>query len=100
MTKLSDAVIMESLFFPGTIFQTPGAEVVLNELGIDPLDLLTRHLTGDFGNIPECDQAENKFSIQNGFRVFSSYQVSSDTKLYVITEADRSATTILLPSEY
>ena len=63
------------------------------------LNLLHRHVTGDFGTIDEDDRQENFLSIREGFRIMSAYTIN-DTKLWIITEADRSSTTILLPSEY
>jgi hypothetical protein len=55
---------------------------------------------GDWGDLDEEDKRENEFSLQHGFRIFSSYILSSGDKLWVITEADRSVTTLLLPDEY
>lgn len=99
-THVNGRVLVESLFFPGQICATPGAIGTMEQLGIEPMELLARHLTGDFGDICDQDRAENLFSIQHGFRIFSSYQLQPGTKLYIITEADRSVTTFLLPSEY
>ena len=70
-------------------------EFALDEL----LNLLYRHVTGDFGKIDEEDRQENWLSIKQGFRIMSVYTLNS-TKLWVITEADRRVTTILLPDEY
>jgi hypothetical protein len=61
--------------------------------------LLERHQSGDWGDVPPEDACENEFSVRYGFRVLSSYQVAGE-RLWVITERDRSATTLLLPSEY
>ena len=63
------------------------------------LNLLHRHVTGDFGEINDEDRQENLFSIEHGFRIMSAYTIN-DTKLWVFSEKDRSATTILLPEEY
>ena len=63
------------------------------------LNLLHRHVTGDFGEIDEEDRQENLLSIREGFRIMSAYTIN-DTKLWCITEADRRSTTILLPNEY
>lgn len=87
------------LFEPGHITATPGALDLLTKFNIDSRDLLRRHLTGDWGLLSEQDAKENELSIQHGFRIWSSYPVGDD-KVWVITEADRSATTLLLPSEY
>ena len=63
------------------------------------LNLLYRHVAGDFGEIDEEDRQENWLSIREGFRIMSTFTIN-DTKLWIITEADRSSTTILYPSEY
>ena len=68
--------------------------------GDDPLDFLFRHLDGDWGDISPEDIAENELSLQHGWRLLSSYRLSDGTKVWIITEADRSATTFLLPDEY
>jgi len=86
------------LFPTGQIVATPGA-LSLAEQGLDLLKCLQRHLTGDWGDLCEEDKAENEFSLQNGFRLLSSYPTRFG-KLWIITEADRSVTTFLLPEEY
>ena len=67
--------------------------------GEDPLAFLARHAAGDWGDLCTSDRRENELSLRHGWRVLSCYPVG-DTRLWVITEADRSATTILLPEEY
>jgi hypothetical protein len=61
---------------------------------------LDRHASGDWGELEPTDVAENQYSIAHGFRLLSSYQTNAGEKLWIITEADRSATTLLLPEEY
>ena len=86
--------------FPlGRIVATPGALHVLEATHTSPVALLARHQKGDWGDVPPEDAHENEFSVDNGFRILSSYQVG-EQKLWVITEADRSVTTILRPEEY
>lgn len=85
-------------FQPGQIVATPGA-LSLAEQGIDLLTYLKRHLNGDWGDLCEEDKAENECSLKNGFRLISSYNTPFG-KLWIITEADRSVTTFLLPEEY
>ncbi len=86
--------------FPlGRVVATPGALKVLVEAGEDPLSLLSRHCSGDWGEIDAHDRKENELSLKHGWRVLSSYPVA-EKKVWVITEADRSVTTILLPEEY
>jgi len=87
------------LFALGQTVATPGALLVMNALDISPLSLLSRHQRGDWGDLDDDDKAENVLSVKEGFRIFSAY-VFDTVKLWVITEADRSATTILLPEEY
>ena len=86
------------LFNPGTIVATPGA-LELAEQGIDLRAYLKRHLNGDWGDLSPEDKAENNLSLHQGFRLLSAYNTSQG-KLWIITEADRSATTFLLPDEY
>jgi hypothetical protein len=68
--------------------------------GDDPLDFLCRHLDGDWGELSPEDIAENELSLREGFRLLSAYSLRDGTRIWVITESDRSATTILLPDEY
>ncbi len=63
-------------------------------------DLLHRHQRGDWGDLSEADILENEFSVPRDLRIFSAYNVGEGERVYIITEADRSATTILLPEEY
>ena len=68
-------------------------------------DCIERHLSGDWGDLDEGDRHANEDALQNGGRLFSSYFLpcinpDAEVKLWIITEADRSATTILLPSDY
>lgn len=68
---------------------------------MEPRELLRRHLSGDWGELDAHDRRENERSLKHGFRVLSSYPVGEDgQKVWVITEADRSSTCLLLPSEY
>jgi len=88
------------LSFPlGQIVATPGALKLLEETGEDPYFLLTRHRSRDWGELDTHDRRENEFSLKHGWRILSSYLVG-DSRVWIITEADRSYTTILLPEEY
>ncbi len=62
--------------------------------------LITRHASGDWGDLDEEDKRENQLSLRRGFRIFSSYTTASEIRVWVITEADRSRTTALLPEDY
>ena len=95
------------LFRLGQILATPGALATLERLGVDPLSLvLGRHVLGDYGDLCEEDKELNRHSLTNGMRIFSSYKLTKpgdDTTtetVWVITESDRTSTTILMPSEY
>jgi hypothetical protein len=79
---------------------TPGALTALEKAGQNAMDFLSRHATGDWGEVSEEDRKENQYSLQHGFRLLSSYQTSAGDRVWVITERDRTHTTILLPSEY
>jgi len=66
----------------------------------NPLEYLSRHTRGDWGDVDELDRRENERSLVHGFRLLSAYTLISGTKIWIITEADRSVTTVLLPEEY
>lgn len=87
--------------FPlGRVVSTPGALAALEATGQHPLSFITRHVSGDWGELDAADAAENEFSLANGFRLLSAYTLTNGTHIWIITEADRSVTTILLPAEY
>ena len=88
------------LFPLGSLYFTPGAIAAFEESSGDFTEFLHRHMTGDWSEMSLPDQEENRLAIQNGNRVFSAYHLPSGRKIWIITEADRSATTILLPEEY
>lgn len=87
-------------FSLGQTVATPGALEALQAAGQEPAALLTRHQAGDWGDLAEEDKRENELSLAQGFRLLSAYHLTAGVKVWIITEADRSATTILLPSEY
>jgi hypothetical protein len=89
-----------SKFNLGQTVATPGALRALEEAGQNPIEFLARHQRGDWGDLCQEDRRENEFSLKHGFRLLSAYLTAKGVKLWVITEADRSATTILLPEEY
>jgi len=88
------------LFPAGQIVASPGALALLEEAHKSPLEFLSRHLRGDWGDLCHDDKAENESSLKYGFRLMSTYQITETKKLWVITEGDRSVTTLLLPAEY
>ncbi len=89
------------LFPLGQIVATPGALETMARKGIDPAGLIHRHVTGDWGDLCQEDAEENNYSVEHGLRILSAYGARDDPdRLWVITEADRSVTTILCPDEY
>jgi hypothetical protein len=87
-------------FSLGQTYITPGAEEALMIAGQTGIEFLRRHVSGDFGELTNEDTQENELSLREGFRVLSTYRTAKGQKLWIITEADRSSTTILLPDEY
>ena len=87
------------LFPLGLIVATPGALNALVMTGQDPDELLERHQSGDWGDVSSEDAAENQRSVRNRWRILSAYQVGP-RRIWIITEADRSSTCLLLPEEY
>jgi hypothetical protein len=90
---------MKPKFELGQIVATPGALAFLEGIPVNPLDLITRHVCGDWGDLCQEDKDANDFAVVIGLRILSAYS-PPEGKLWVITEADRSVTTILLPEEY
>jgi hypothetical protein len=84
----------------GRMVATPGALKALGEAEQTPLEFLSRHMNGDWGEVCQEDWAENDLSVREGFRILSAYTLKTGVKIWIITEADRSATTVLLPEDY
>jgi len=102
----------------GRIVATPGALALMHETNSNPFVLLARHVTGDWGDVDPEDFQTNEDSVMHGARVLSVYRLplqdtgskaassavdardDSDDRIWLITEADRSVTTLLLPEEY
>ena len=87
-------------FSPGMLAITPGCLEAFRRSGDDPLSFIRRHLEGDWGDLDPVDVTENELSLIRGYRLLSAYHLADNTKIWCITEADRSATTLLLPEEY
>jgi hypothetical protein len=87
-------------FALGQTYITPGAEEALMIAGQTGIEFLRRHMSCDWSELTDDDAQENELSLREGFRVLSAYRTTTGQKLWLITEADRSSTTILLPSEY
>jgi hypothetical protein len=100
MSQEQSADIPQPLFELGQVVATPGALDTLREAGIDPRVLLTRHVTGDWGELPEEDLAANREALQQDLRLLSNYPLETGERVWIITEWDRSYTTLLRPDEY
>jgi hypothetical protein len=87
-------------FSLGQVVATPGALAAIQEAQDSLWPYLARHAAGDWGEVGREDKAENELSLREGFRILSVYTIKSGVKIWVLTESDRSATTILLPEEY
>lgn len=93
--------------FPaGQIVATPGALRALEEAGQTPREFLARHLAGDWGDVDQGDKQANDAACQyegdldRQDRILSAYRTARGIRIWIITERDRSATTLLLPEEY
>ncbi len=84
----------------GHTVATPGALALLTSLGTHAGVYVDRHAAGDFGDLDDHDKAANEAAVKNGARVMSVYKLTDTKAVWVITEWDRSVTTVLLPSEY
>ena len=88
------------LFSVGQVVATPGALEAFEKSNQTPMAFIQRHVRGDWGNLCEEDAEANNLALNDGSRLLSSYKLNDGTKVWVITEADRSSTCVLLPSEY
>jgi hypothetical protein len=88
-----------SLFDLGRVLVTVGAKELLDLTGQDKDTLLKRHQSGDWGELTDADREANTRALRHGDRVFSVYRIQ-DEKVWIITEADRRSSTVLLPDEY
>ena len=88
------------LFALGRLCATPGAIRTLTRAAADPVEYIARHLAGDWGDLDADDSAINDRASQLGERIISVYRLANDEKIWVVTEADRSATTMRLPAEH
>jgi hypothetical protein len=100
MYKTTLTTTLGPKFQLGQMVATPGALEALarNEQYAKPF--LYRHSQGDWGDIDDHDKTENDWSLENDARILSAYHLKDNTKIWIISENDRSATTILLPNEY
>ena len=100
-TQPKNKAFPKARFDMGQIVITTGADITLAQLERHPVQLLAKHVEGDWGNLDDHDKALNEEALNPEFpsRVFSAYNID-DERFYVITEWDRSITTILRPDEY
>ena len=93
--------VANARFPSGHVVMTAGVDELVRQGWLNPSQYLRRHLSGDWGNLCNDDWRQNDAALKSGEdRLFSSYEVTPDLKLWIITEWDRSVTTLLLPSEY
>ena len=90
----------KSLFPLGSVVATPAALELLEENGQTPSEFISKHHSGQWGNLCDEDRQTNDAALKDGSRIFSSYNLNDGQKIWVITEADRASTCVLLPSEY
>ncbi len=84
----------------GEVVATPGVLDALKTNGQNAVHFLARHLRGDWGDLDEADRQANDHALTNRGRLLSAYHLHDGTKIWIITEADRSSTCLLLPSDY
>ncbi len=87
-------------FLLGRVVATPAALEAIGAVGQTSQEFIRRHHAGDWGELDNHDRLENERSLKENDRLLSAYRLSNGTKIWIITEADRSSTTILLPEEY
>ncbi len=90
----------QPLFSLGQTVATQDALDALTESGQTPEQFLRRHQMGDWGEMVEADKEQNDLAVQEGLRIFSAYKLATGVEIWVITEKNRSVTTILLPDDY
>ena len=84
----------------GDIHVTKGSHAELTARAVTPATLLERHVAGDWSNLSAEDIQANRAAVRDGGRIFSSYRIAPTVRIWIITEANRASTTILLPDEY
>ena len=100
MIARNEPRLIRPRFLLGRVVATPGAISALEENQQSPSEFLDRHISGDWDDMDSHDCRANQIAIDDGNRIFSAYRLRNGSKIWVITEADRSSTTLLLPDEY
>ncbi len=91
---------MEALFGLGNVVATPGCLKLLEECKQTVDEFIDKHVAGDYGTIDAEDAQQNAWALKAGARIMSAYKTKSGKTIWIITEADRSSTCLLLPDEY
>ncbi len=94
------AMNMNKPFPLGQIVATPGALEALARSGQSPSEFLDRHVACDWGEVDAADKQANEEALVNGERLLSVFRTNLGDRIWIITEWDRSVTTLLLPDEY
>ncbi len=89
-----------NLFSPGLLIATSGALAAAEASGESLLEYIQRHLEGDWGDVDSEDTYSNLYALEHDLRLLSSYKLKNGQRIWIISEADRSSTCILLPEEY
>lgn len=96
-----DTIAHQPVALPlGQVVMTRGVADLVGQGTLNPQTYLRRHMFGDWGDLSNADKQANQSAVRNGDRVLSSYTIATGLKIWVITEYDRSVTTLLLPEEY
>ena len=98
-TKNTGTPSVSPRFALGQVVATPAVVEHLERHGVNASEYLNRHMRGDWGEVPQDDAAENEFAVTRRLRLLSSYTIAGE-RVWIITEADRSSTCLLYPSEY
>ena len=98
-TKNTGTPSVSPRFALGQVVATPAVLEHLERHGVNASEYLNRHVRGDWGEVPQDDAAENEFAVTRRLRLLSSYTIAGE-RIWVITEADRSSTCLMYPSEY
>ena len=95
---MDEFLVLPGKFYLGKLLSTRGVEATIAIEDVEKA--IDRHLYGDWGDLDPADWEENELSLKEGFRLLSAYHDRNGVKFWIITEADRSVTTVLLPEEY
>ena len=94
------SVVSNQQFSPGQTVMTDGVQELVQQGIFNPSECLRRHLSGDWGDVDKHDWHRNDVALKSACRLLSAYKITPEVKIWIITEWDRSVTTLLLPSEY